>query len=223
VTEHFGPSPLPQLCNCECHDFWKSYDADSLRELGEKMFRAFQASECASPDETIVGIEEPMRAEFVAMLETFVSSSQLTVTNETPASTSVSRPFYRTWIIVDCSRPRWWWPWVSSGGPGRTGSSIAPSRIRTSDLRIRSPVLLRAGRSLLHHLSDDTAADSTRDEIHGWNCTCRMNIFIWLALCGTSQRNSLYRYFDSRPSGGPSKFANGRRRSSFLRSLALSG
>ena len=119
MTEHFGPSPLPQLCNCECHDFWKSYDADSLRELGEKMFRAFQASECASPDETIVGIEEPMRAEFVAMLETFVSSSQLTVTNETPASTSVSRPFYRTWIIVDCSRPRWWWPWVSSGGPRR--------------------------------------------------------------------------------------------------------
>ena len=72
---------------------WKSYDAkllkfgrgddaDSLRELGEKMFRAFRASEFASPAGTIVGIEEPMRAEFVPGIPEVVARMDLAVQSD---------------------------------------------------------------------------------------------------------------------------------------------
>ena len=71
-------------------DCWKSYDADllkfgrgddaaSLRKLGEKMFRAFQASEFSSPSGTIVGIEEPLRAEFAPGLPEVVARMDLAV------------------------------------------------------------------------------------------------------------------------------------------------
>ena len=74
-------------------DCWKSYDAallnfgrgddaDSLRELGEKMFRAFQENEFASPDGTIVGIEEPMRAEFVPGMPDVVARVDLVVQSD---------------------------------------------------------------------------------------------------------------------------------------------
>ena len=45
--------------------FGKGDDAQTMRELAEKMFTTFQASHFANPKGTIVAVEESMRAEFV--------------------------------------------------------------------------------------------------------------------------------------------------------------
>jgi putative RecB family exonuclease len=71
-------------------DCWQSYDArlltfgrgedaDSLRELGEKMFTAFQEHDFSSTDGTIVAIEEPLRAEFIPGMPDLVARVDLAV------------------------------------------------------------------------------------------------------------------------------------------------
>ena len=45
--------------------FGRGDNSESMRELASKMFTAFQASDFASPDGTIVAVEESMQGEFV--------------------------------------------------------------------------------------------------------------------------------------------------------------
>ena len=49
--------------------FGRGDNSESMRELASKMFTAFQASDFASPDGTIVAVEESMQGEFYAFGE----------------------------------------------------------------------------------------------------------------------------------------------------------
>ena len=47
--------------------FGRGDNSESMRELASKMFTAFQASDFASPDGTIVAVEESMQGEFMPL------------------------------------------------------------------------------------------------------------------------------------------------------------
>ncbi len=59
--------------------FGRADNAESMRELAAKMFTAFQASDFASPDGTIVAIEESLRGEFVAGMPDVLARVDLAV------------------------------------------------------------------------------------------------------------------------------------------------
>ena len=59
--------------------FGRGDNSESMRELAAKMFTAFQASDFASPDGTIVAIEESMRGEFVAGMPDVLARVDLAV------------------------------------------------------------------------------------------------------------------------------------------------
>ena len=59
--------------------FGKGDDAQTMRELAEKMFTTFQASHFANPKGTIVAVEESMRAEFVTGMPDVLARVDLAV------------------------------------------------------------------------------------------------------------------------------------------------
>ena len=88
-----GHAPTADELLCAYDDCWKSYDqellqygrgddAATLRELAVKMFTAFRESDAAFPSGNIVGIEEPMRAQFVEGLPDVVARVDLAVETE---------------------------------------------------------------------------------------------------------------------------------------------
>jgi len=59
--------------------FGRGDNSESMRELASKMFTAFQASDFASPDGTIVAVEESMQGEFVEGMPNVLARVDLAV------------------------------------------------------------------------------------------------------------------------------------------------